>query len=124
MNNKYNEEQPRNHAVLKIKNLVKTDNDCFFEDMISSDSNLISIDFPNGKSLTEEGFSKSNVSISKYYVDFFDDLDNKDIMEYLEDENSNFRVVDDDGCVIRPSLNDLKELDYVDNFNAFYKDNK
>lgn len=124
MNDDYRNEIPLRHAVLKIKSLVKEDEDCFFEDMINSESNLISIDFSNGKSLTEVGFSKSNVNISKYYVDFFDDYGNRDIIDYMKDENSNFRVTDDEGCIIRPSINDLEELKYIDNFNVIYKDNK
>ena len=124
MNDDYGKEIPLKHAVLKIKSLVKEDEECFFEDMINSESNLISIDFSNGKSLTEVGFSKSNISISKYYVDFFDDYGNRDIIDYMKDENSNFRVTDCEGCIIRPSINDLERLEYNGNFNLIYKDRK
>lgn len=112
--NKIEKEIPVNHAILKIKHLSKSGEDVFFEDMIEDEKNLISIDFLNGKTLSESGFSKVNTSTDKYYLDFFDNFDYKNIMDYLDDDNSNFRVTDVYGTIVRPSHSDLKKLGYND----------
>lgn len=106
-------EVPKNNAILHIKHLVKNDEDVFFEDMIDSENNLISIDFLNGKTLSESGFSKVNVSSDKYYLEFFDNVDYKNIIDYLENDNSDFRVTCQDGTIIRPSLKDLEYYEYL-----------
>lgn len=104
---------PVNHAVLKVKHLSNnSEKEVLFEDMIEDDNTLISIDFSNGKTLCENGFSKVHTSSDKYYLEFFDDFDYKNIIDYLEDDNSNFRVTDVYGTIVRPSFNDLESLGY------------
>ena len=113
------EEYNKNHAILDIVSNVErpcSDMDPFGLDTVTDcltcsnsdykimlDGKVIK-DFKNLSSNTEEENKE------RYVIEFFDDIPTPDnIIAYLEDNNSNYRITrDSDGIVLRPSLEDRK----------------
>ena len=99
-------------AVLKVKCIHHELNPeaIAFESYISSPNTSIKIDFPNGKSLMEKGFRSIEMPLNKFYIEFFDDFDSKNMMDYLLDKNSDYRVTTFDGTIIRLCKKDYNDV--------------
>lgn len=99
-------------AVLKVKYIHHEMNPeaISFESYISSPNTSIKIDFPNGKSLMEKGFRSIEMPLNKFYIEFFDDFDSKNMMDYLLNKDSDYRVTTYDGTVIRLSKKDYNDV--------------
>ena len=99
-------------ALLKVKCIHHSMNpeSIPFEDYITSSNTSIKIDFPNGRSLMEKGFKSHTVLMDKFYIEFFDEFNPEDMMDYLVNEQSNFRVTSLEGSVIRLSHEDYKSI--------------
>ncbi len=102
-------------AVLKVKYIHHEMNPeaIVFENYISSPNTSIKIDFPNGKSLMEKGFRSIEKPIEKFYIEFFDEYDSKNMMDYLLNKKSDYRVTTYDGTIIRLCKKDLDDV-YAD----------
>lgn len=99
-------------ALLKIKCIHHPINpeSVSFEELIMSSNTSVKIDFPDGKSLMEKGFRSHTVLIDKFYVEFFEEFDLENMLDYLVDEDSDFRVTSLDGSVIRLSHDDYQAI--------------
>ena len=102
-------------AVLKVKNVYRVllPESMPFEDYISSSNTSIKIDFPDGKSMMEKEFRKNTNPIQKFYLEFYDDISIDHIMDYLVNSDSNYRVTDMDGTILRLSQEDQRLLSSV-----------
>lgn len=100
-------------AVLKVKYLGEKMNPEVdsFEDIVTSSNTSIKIDFNDGISLMEDNFKRHDVLIEKFFIDFFDNYKNVDFMDYLSNEDSDFRVTTSDGVIIRLSKDDMVLVD-------------
>lgn len=55
-----------------------------------------------------DSFSNNCKNIERYIVEFFDKVDTKDIIGYLDDDNSDYRITrEKDGVILRYSKADL-----------------
>ena len=101
------------HATMKIKYKEgRMDTEKIpFEELISREDTLIRIDFPNGKSLVEKSYKKEIGETEKLYIEFFDKEEDTEIMDYLLDEKSDYRVTNVEGTVIRLSKKDEKDFE-------------
>lgn len=100
-------------AVLKVKYLgerINPEVECF-EDVINSSNTSIKVDFNDGISLMEDNFKKLDVLMERLYIEFYDNYKNVDFIDYLSNEDSDFRVTTGDGVVVRLSHDDLVLLD-------------
>lgn len=100
-------------AVLKVKYLgerINPEVECF-EDVINSSNTSIKVDFNDGISLMEDNFKKLDVLMERFYIEFYDNYKNVDFIDYLSNEDSDFRVTTGDGVVVRLSHDDLVLLD-------------
>jgi len=99
-------------ALLKVKYIRHSMNpeSIPFEDLINSTNTSIKIDFPDGRFLMEKGFRSVNVPVQKFYLEFFDEYDLNEMMDYLSSEESDFRATSLDGSVVRPSKSDLASI--------------
>lgn len=90
-------------ALLKVKCICHPINpeSIPFEDYISSPNTSIKIDLFDGRSLMEKGFRSHEVPMEKFYIEFFDRYPTGDMMDYLMNSNSDFRVTSLDGTIIR-----------------------
>lgn len=76
------------------------------------------------------GLKGHDIRTSKYLIEFFDEVDYKDIEEYLNDENSDYRMTriyssenGKESIVMRPSKTDQKEeLDKRKKVNEAYEE--
>lgn len=99
-------------ALLKVKYIRHDMNpeSVPFEEFINSSNTSIKIDFPDGRYLMEEGFRSVDSPLEKFYMEFFDEFDSRNMMDYLSSEESDFRVTSMDGSVIRLSLDDYEAI--------------
>lgn len=99
-------------ALLKVKCIHHSMNpeSIPFEDYISSSNTSIKIDFQDGRSLMEKDFRTHSTLIDKFYLEFFEEYDFDHMMDYLMNDESNFRVTSLDGSVIRLSHEDYKSI--------------
>ena len=95
-----------NQATISIKHPYELD---FiresFEEIITDENNCIKIDFINGKSFLEEKYNRTNERVDNLFVEFFDVIED-DIITYFLDENSDYRVTDSEGTIVRTSKED------------------
>ena len=96
--------------VLKIKYLDATYNSesLPFEEIISGDKSLVCINFSNGKSYIEKKFLENNNPVEKLFIELFDTIALDDILDYLMNPTSNYRVTNQEGTIIRPSHEDYE----------------
>ncbi|MBR6137907.1 MAG: hypothetical protein IKQ06_07110 [Bacilli bacterium] len=99
-------------ALLKVKCINKSINPetMPFEKYIDSSGIVIKIDFPDGKSLVEKNFKTYRTKMTKIYLEFYEEFDKNDIMNYLMNENSDYRATSLDGTILRLSQNDDFEI--------------
>ena len=99
-------------ALLKVKCINKNINPetMPFEKYIDSSGIVIKIDFPDGKSMLEKNFSTYRSKMEKIYLEFFEEYDRSNIMNYLLDEASDYRATTIDGTIVRLSKNDDLEV--------------
>ena len=98
-------------ALLKVKCRHSMNPESIpFEEYISSSNTSIKIEFPDGKNLMEKGFRSINVPMDKFYIEFFEDIQGKNMMDYLMDEESDYRVTSLDGTIIRLSHKDYEAI--------------
>lgn len=105
------------NAILRIRFLKGKMNpeDVSFDEMINSDLTLISVEFRNGKVLREDGFKTESGEVEKYFVEFFDDYSSSgDIIDYFMNPESDYRITDSDGTIIRLSSDDVKRFEHED----------
>ena len=102
-------------ALLKTKDIHHEINpeSMPFEKYISSPDIAIKIDFPNGKSLLEKNFKSVAMPMNRFFIEFFEDYSVNDIMNYLTNEASDYRVTSLDGTIIRLSHKDYSEIDKI-----------
>ena len=114
------EEYSENHAILDI--VRETERSCSDIDPFGQDTVLDCITCSNsdyqivlkGKKVKEfqDKNSKQNQETkTRYIIEFFEDIpDQKSLSDYLENENSNYRITrDSDGVILRPSLEDRRK---------------
>ena len=113
------EEYSKNHAILDIVTEVErpcSDMDLFGLDTVTDCITCSNSDYKimlDGKVIKEFKNLSSNTeeeNKERYVIEFFDDIPAPDnIIAYLEDNNSNYRITrDSDGIILRPSLEDRK----------------
>ena len=113
------EEYSKNHAILDIVTEVErpcSDMDPFGLDTVTDCITCSNSDYKimlDGKVIKEFKNLSSNTeeeNKERHVIEFFDDIPAPDnIIAYLEDNNSNYRITrDSDGIILRPSLEDRK----------------
>lgn len=114
------EEYNKNHAILDIVSNVESpcsDMDSFGLDMVKDCLTCSNSDYKimlDGKVIKDFKKLSSNAeeeNKERYVIEFFDDIPASDnIVSYLEDNNSNYRITrDSDGIILRPFLEDRKK---------------
>lgn len=100
------------NAVLKVKCIHHTMNpeSTPFEDYITSANTSIKIDFPDGRCFMEKEFRSHAVLMDKFYIEFFEEVPMDNLMDYLTNEQSNFRVTSFDGSIIRLCHDDYESI--------------
>ena len=95
-------------AILKVKYPRHSINpeSMSFEDYISSPNISIKIDLLDGRSMMEKDFRTIAAPIEKFYIEFFDSCSVDELMNYLTNPESDFRVTSMDGTIIRLSHKD------------------
>ena len=100
-----------NHALLKVKCRHSMNPESIpFEEYISSSNTSIKIEFPDGKNLMEKGFRSISVPMDKFYMEFYEDIPTDHMMDYLLNEDSDYRVTSLDGTIIRLSHKDYEAI--------------
>jgi len=99
-------------ALLKVKCISKDINpeSLPFEKYIGSSGIVIKIDFPDGKSLVEKGFKTYRKKMDKIFLEFYEEYDVRDIMNYLTNDSSDYRATSLDGTILRLSKDDYIEV--------------
>lgn len=113
------EEYNKNHAILDMVTEIESpcsDMDSFGLDMVKDCLTCSNSDYKimlDGKVIKDFKKLSSNAeeeNKERYVIEFFDDIPASDnIISYLEDNNSNYRITrDSDGIILRPFLEDRK----------------
>lgn len=81
-----------------------------FEELVNREDCFIRIDFPDGHSLMEHEFKMMNVPEEKLFVEFFDTYQRKNLIPYFSRDESDYRVTDSNGTVLRLAHADIKRV--------------